>query len=284
MLVWHIRTLSTRNQIIKAEDAYKEKIIKSLNFHSEKDAIPFYNLPHKSLLQIYNTTKKDKDSGFCENRLYYIAHRIQCSPSTLSKHIVRRTFLYKLSFDWLESSLNVLLDMNVSGDRILRDLWVLKYHHKTIQERLLRVKKAGINNLYPWMVRCSEDILNRFIQISQETKSILGEYKSTKIYLAKRLNTSPEVIEDIYLKIPALKTIRVTKAKNFLDFLISEGFEVEDIANKLRIFSASQNTVKQRLEKLRKLGISKINLNVLCRSRKDFQKYCESIESISKEQ
>lgn len=51
--------------------------------------------------------------------------------------------------------------MNVSGDRILRDLWVLKYHPKTIEERLLHVKKMGINNLYPWMVRCSEDILNR---------------------------------------------------------------------------------------------------------------------------
>lgn len=96
--------------------------------------MPFYNLPLQSLLQIYNTTKKDKDSGFCDNRLYYIANRIQvfllkltnilpnqynlqheilhylqCPPSTLSKHIVRRTFLYKLSFDWLESSLNVLL-------------------------------------------------------------------------------------------------------------------------------------------------------------------------------
>ena len=136
--------------------------------------------------------------------------------------------------------------MNVSGDRILRDLWVLKYHHKTIEERLLRVKNSGIDTLYPWMVRCSEDILSRldiynyskfyivlllyyylsitanmvylkmkqifrFIQISQETKSILGEYQSTKVYLAKRLNTSPEVIEDIYVKIPALKTIRVTK-------------------------------------------------------------------------
>lgn len=56
----------------------------------------------------------------------------------------------------------IISDMNVSADRILRDLWVLKYHHETIQERLLRVKNMGIDNLYPWMVRCSEDILNRY--------------------------------------------------------------------------------------------------------------------------
>ncbi|XP_045459299.1 transcription termination factor, mitochondrial [Melitaea cinxia] len=264
-------------------DTSKEKVIKELNFLSEKDATPFYKLPLKSLLQIYKTTKNDVEKGFCKNRLYYISQRIECPPSTLSEQIVKRLFIYKLSFEWLESSLNVLLAMNVSGDRIKRDLWVLKYHHKTIQERLERVKSVGVENLYPWMVRCSEDILNRSIQISQETKTILGENKSTKMYLAQRLNTSPKVIEDMYVKIPALKTIRVTKAKNFLDFLIKEGFTVEEIVDKPRIFAASQKTVKLRLEKLRSLGLCEINLNILCRSRKDFQKYYESMESISKE-
>lgn len=120
---------------------------------------------------------------------------LQCPPSTLSEQIVKRLFIYKLSFEWLESSLNVLLGksfvkcklcllkiyqyliyvnflfslflaMNVSGDRIKRDLWVLKYHHKTIQERLERVKSVGVENLYPWMVRCSEDILNRLEQFN----------------------------------------------------------------------------------------------------------------------
>ncbi|CAH2104792.1 unnamed protein product [Euphydryas editha] len=276
-------TQELKSPKLKDIDTSKEKIIKELNFLSDKDATPFYKLPLKSLLQIYKTTKNDDENGFCKNRLYYISQRIKCPPSTLSEQIVKRLFIYKLSFDWLESSLNVLLAMNVSGDRIKRDLWVLKYHHKTIQERLERVRNLGVDNLYPWMVRCSEDILSRSIQITQDTKTILGENKSTKMYLAHRLNTTPDVIEDMYVKIPALKTIRVTKAKNFLDFLIKEGFTVEEIVDKPRIFAASQKTVKLRLEKLRNLGLCEINLNILCRSRKDFQKYYESMESISKE-
>lgn len=36
---------------------------------------------------------------------------------------------------------------------------------------------------------------------------------STKMYLAERLNVSSELIEDMYVKAPALKTIRVTKVK-----------------------------------------------------------------------
>ncbi|XP_072936436.1 transcription termination factor, mitochondrial [Epargyreus clarus] len=262
-------------------DKSKAVIIAKLHFKSDEDSAPFYNLSIKSLLQIYKTTKKDVELGNCENRLYYLSKRLKCSPSILSKSVAKRTFIYNLSFDWLERSLNTLLEMGVSEDRILRDLWVLKYHNKTIEERLLRVKNLGVDNLYPWMVRCSENILNRSISISQETKTILGEIKSTKNYIATRLNTTPDAVEEMYFTTPALKRIRASKAKKFLDFLTDEGFDIEDIAKKPRVLCASQKTVMMRLEKLRKLGLKDINLNVLCRSRKDFKKYCESIESVS---
>ncbi|OWR47322.1 mitochondrial transcription termination factor [Danaus plexippus plexippus] len=260
-------------------DTSKAELISNLNFKSDADALPFLKLPVKTLIHIVKTTQNDVKCGYCENRLYYLSSHIKVPSPILSEQIVRRVFIYTLSFDWLENSLKVLLDMNVEGDRILRDLWVLKYHHKTIEERLVRVKNFGITNLYPWMVRCSESILNRYVEIFQETKNILGENMSTKMYLAERLNVSSELIEDMYVKAPALKTIRVTKLKKFLDFLIKEGFTVEDIAIKSRILAASQSTVKKRLSKLRSLGMTEINLNVLCRSRKDFQKYCESIDT-----
>lgn len=74
------------------------------------------------------------------------------------------------------------------------------------------------------------------------------------------------------------------QVKHFLDFLISEGFTVEEIANTPRIFSASQKTVKQRIDKLRQLGYHEIHLNVLCKTKKNFKKFCESIELLFKVQ
>lgn len=263
-------------------DESKAKLVLQLNFRSAEDALPFYKLPVKTLLHISKVMKVDQASGFCENRLYYISSRIKCRPSELSERLAKRTFIYSLSFEWLENSLNVLLEMGVSGDRILRDLWVLKYHHKTIHNRLQRIKDLGVDHLYPWMVRCPEDVLNRTISLSQETKTILGDIKSTETYLANRLNISLKDVEDMCIKLPALRNVRVTKVKPFLDFLISEGFDIEEIATKPRILFSSLKTVKQRLEKLRKLGLNEINLNVLCRSRKDFKKYCESLESASR--
>uniref|UniRef100_A0A1E1WRW3 Uncharacterized protein n=1 Tax=Pectinophora gossypiella TaxID=13191 RepID=A0A1E1WRW3_PECGO len=257
----------------------KSRLISGMNFESSNHALPFTKLPIRTLLHIYKTTKNDHKNNYCKNRLYYIAHRIKCSPAELSERMAQRTFIYSLSFDWLASSLNVLLEMGVPGDRIIRDLWVLKYNHVTIRQRLQKVKDMGIETLYPWMVRCSEDILNRYISISKETKDILGDTKSTLIYLANRLNVPPEAITEKCHKIPALQTIRVTKVKSFLDFLINQGFDVNDIANKPRVLTSSQKTVEQRLDILRKLGLTEINLNALCKSRKDFQKYVDSIES-----
>lgn len=72
------------------------------------------------------------------------------------------------------------------------------------------------------------------------------------------------------------------QVKHFLDFLISEGYTLEEIANKPRIFTKSQKTIKQRIDKLRQLGLNEINLNVLCRTKNKFERFCETLESDSK--
>lgn len=46
----------------------------------------------------------------------------------------------------------------------------------------------------------------------QETKDILGNM-STKEYLAYRLETSPDVIENMCFRVPSLHSIRVTKVR-----------------------------------------------------------------------
>lgn len=55
----------------------------------------------------------------------------------------------------------------------------------------------------------------RYINQSQETKNILGESKSTQMYLANRLNISMDDVEDMFEKMPALRTMRVTKVPTY---------------------------------------------------------------------
>lgn len=76
---------------------------------------------------------------------------------------------------------------------------------------------------FPFHILFLQLSIFRYIEIMQETKSILGETKSTQIYLANRLNTTIEAVNEMCLKTPALKTIRVTKVcllyLNFIFFI-----------------------------------------------------------------
>lgn len=72
------------------------------------------------------------------------------------------------------------------------------------------------------------------------------------------------------------------QVKSFLDFLFEEGYTVDEIISKPKILAASQKTVKQRLDQLRKMGLEHISLNLLCRSRKEFNKTYESLLAANK--
>lgn len=55
----------------------KNKIIQQMNFKCDEDARPFYKISESSLLMILKITKLDERRGFCKNRLYFIADKIQ---------------------------------------------------------------------------------------------------------------------------------------------------------------------------------------------------------------
>lgn len=63
--------------ITESLEESREKLITQLNFANVEDAKPFYKLPTKTLVHIYQTTKNDNQNGHCSNRLYYIAERLE---------------------------------------------------------------------------------------------------------------------------------------------------------------------------------------------------------------
>lgn len=63
--------------IISGWNKSKANLISKMNFKTPEDAKPFYSVPTTSLINIYKTIKHDQNSGFCENRIYYIADRIK---------------------------------------------------------------------------------------------------------------------------------------------------------------------------------------------------------------
>lgn len=91
-------------------DFNKKKIIDQLNFKSEDDALPFFNLPVKSLLQVYKTTKNDEEKRFCTNRLYYLSDRLEVCVTNfyLNNISIKKQFIYKINRCLLLFSVNWL--------------------------------------------------------------------------------------------------------------------------------------------------------------------------------
>lgn len=54
-----------------------------------------------------------------------------------------------------------ILDYKVHPDNIIKDLWVLRYLPKQVEERLDKFSKSGKEKMMPWMVKCPENTLKR---------------------------------------------------------------------------------------------------------------------------
>lgn len=79
LLLWRYFIFHLGNPYLFSDNEIKARLINELNFESKEDALPFYKLPYRTLLHVQKVTKNDVLKGYCKNRLYYIAQKIQVS-------------------------------------------------------------------------------------------------------------------------------------------------------------------------------------------------------------
>ena len=120
--------------------------------------------------------------------------------------------MFEIHFEMLVENLNLLLEFEMAPISILRDLWAFKYLPSSIRARLERCQKAEKDNLKPWVIRCTEDILQNTLTITQERKELLGD-KSVVEYLSERLGYEPELMKYMVDKHEQVMTVRVTKVR-----------------------------------------------------------------------
>lgn len=176
----------------------------------------------------------------------------------------------------LEKNLAVLLEYKIEPLNILRDLWAFKYLPSSIRARLDRCLQADKGNLKPWVIRCTEDILQNSLSITQERKNVLGD-KSIVEYLSERLGYEPELMEQMLKRHESIQKVRVTKIKDILDYLlIEEKYKPFEIARGIRILCHSLETTKKRLKELSSFGCRPTSLVTVCKSEKIYTDFLNS--------
>ncbi|EDW77387.1 uncharacterized protein Dwil_GK18115 [Drosophila willistoni] len=261
----------------------KLDLIETMDIKDINHFVPFLRLTVPRLRKLVSALNAESAATNQPNRVYYISEKLQVSPEIVTKYLSKRLFILEMPFEMFEKNLQHMVDYNVSPINILKDLWAFRYTPKSVQLRLERAKRAKKDKIMPWMVRCPEPILQRSLKLTLDELQVLGEFSSVVEYLSHRLGFSVTETKAIMDKHPQVHTVRVTKIKEVLDYLLNEvNFTRFEVAQVPRILCHSLKTTRARFEELKSHGCRPSTLVILCRSRREYDKFLQQWTSSKK--
>ncbi|XP_017116833.1 transcription termination factor, mitochondrial [Drosophila elegans] len=253
----------------------KLQLIKSMDIRDINHFVPFLRLTVPRLRKLVGALNSERTT-MPQNRVYYISEKLEVSPEIVTKYLSKRLFILEMPYEMFEKNLQHMINYNVSPINILKDLWAFRYTPKSVQVRLERAKRAKKDKIMPWMVRCPEPILQRSLKLSLDELNVLGEFSSVVEYLAHRLGFSVSEAKAVMDRHPQVHTVRVTKIKEVLDYLLDEAkFTRFEVAQVPRILCHSLKTTKERMDELKTHGCRPSSLVIVCRSRREYEKFLQ---------
>ncbi|EDW03630.1 transcription termination factor, mitochondrial [Drosophila grimshawi] len=254
----------------------KLSLIKTMHMRDINHFVPFLRLTVPRLRKLVSALNAETSEIAQKNRVYYISETLEVKPEIVTKYLSKRLFILEMPYEMFEKNLQHMIHYNVSPINILKDLWAFRYTPKSVELRLERAQRAKKDKIMPWMVRCPEPILQRSLKLSLDELQVLGEFSSVVEYVAHRLGFSVTEAKAIMDRHPQVHTVRVTKIKEVLDYLLNEAkFTRFEIAQVPRILCHSLKTTQQRMEELASLGCRPSSLVILCRSLREYEKFLQ---------
>jgi hypothetical protein len=249
--------------------------LKKFKHRDINDLVPLLKCSVLSLTRAYKFQEVEEAVIPYGSRIYYLSKKLEISPDTVSTYLSTHMFMFTVPFENIKEIMETLFFYEIEPMHILKDLWVFKYLPEKVKNRLEFAKQKGRTGLRPWMCRCKIKVLERSIELFKESKEPLGG--DTKVeYIAKRLGYDVETMKIFIDKQPFVLKSRGEKLKQVLDYLLDEAkFEPYQVAHALRILTHSLETTKERVNEVRRLGCYPVELSVICRSKKLYEKFID---------
>ncbi|XP_046402142.1 transcription termination factor, mitochondrial-like isoform X2 [Ischnura elegans] len=253
-------------------------------------AAPLLRFPTERLKKTSVWCQAEGDKG--KNKLSYVSDRLECDPADVALAVSVHDFLLSVPFERMVEILDLLLGEGVPPAKILKDMWVFRYRTEKVLKRIQMARNGKVAQFKPWMVRCTEKILNDTIRVQAERREVYGPHNNSKVeYISSRLKLSREETEMILRRQPTLRVTGAAKLCNFLDFLYGKEGETERSPNfdPISVWSLSKilchslGTLKERHERLKALGYEAKHPIVLYQSKRKFEEFVRELKKAAAE-
>ncbi|XP_046735944.1 transcription termination factor, mitochondrial [Diprion similis] len=258
----------------------KMGLIKNMIFTNIENGIPLFRLGISDLLTLSKQLGYDAKSYGGTNRIQYLTEQLQCSTFEICQLIIKYQFMQNHPFDKLRETLEILLYYGVDRGAIMKDCWPFRQHPETITDRLERIRKAGISSIKPWMVRCTEPVIARTINIVSCRRAILGENTIIR-YLSERFQCDEDKAAVILTKFPKANNVTGPKIKKIVDFLIENEYTIDHVIRVPRFLFHRVEKARIRLDELHTYGHKPTTLTVFCETKKKYNRYLRRVQKKS---
>ncbi|BES88485.1 Hypothetical protein NTJ_01291 [Nesidiocoris tenuis] len=228
---------------------------------------------------------KDEDFNVVRRLVYTNSAKVrdfselfECSKVETCQYFIKHPFLLRSRITTLKAKCDLLVENGIPKEEILKDLWVLTYTKKRLEERLDDINQMNFDPKKPWMLRCLPEVLLRAFQNKQENEAALDPYPNRVTYLTNRLGISEDKVKTFAQKHPPVMRVQVSKMNEIIDYLMSEGYPAEKIVQTPRILCHSLVTIQVRMEKLKQRNYVPQTLSTLCKSKRSFEEFIRKVE------
>lgn len=212
--------------------------------------VPLLILPIMMILRVAKSWARDAAAGH-PDRLVYLVKQLQCSEAMLGQHLHKHTPILLMDFARLQSVMELLKKHGIAAESILNDLWIFRHNLERMEARLAVLSKLAVADIRPWMLRCPENTLDKFLEKWTQRRHVLQPHRDVAGYLAERLACSAEFVRtELVERNPALLSTSPVKVKQTLDWLFEKGFTAKHVCDSPRIFEVSMDSLQTRYHQL----------------------------------
>lgn len=226
------------------------------------------------LIELYELEENERRFN---ERLDYFSSHFSISHLRSVEYFQIHPHLFTLELNRIRDITTTLTQSaGIHPEDILKDLRIYKMKPEFVHSRLGVLKEIEMNPIKVWMLRCQDHIIDSTIRLWKQRVQVFGSSRSNAIdYLSKTLKISQEEVTQMTRSCPRLLTTRPAKLKKMTEYLFSVGATAQDIVDCPRIYQKSVQTVKTRVEILRRrMSRLETKLHILKSTEKRFEEIC----------